>query len=108
MAIQGTLSTMSVPDLLQFLEAGRKTGILRFDRDKVSKHIYFQDGAIVGSFSNDPKEYLGQVLIHYGKIDETQLQLAMETQRQSGGRLGEILVSQNLITEAEVLEILRL
>jgi hypothetical protein len=35
----------------------------------------------VGSSTNDPREYLGQVLIHYGKIDEAQLQAAMETQR---------------------------
>ena len=108
MAIQGTLSTTSVPDLLQFLEAGRKTGVLRFDRDKISKDIHFQEGTIIGSFSNDPKEYLGQVLIHYGKIDEPQLQQAMEAQRKTGARLGEILVSKGLTTEAEVLEILRI
>jgi hypothetical protein len=98
---------MSVPDLLQFLETGRKTGILKIDRAKINKHIYFEDGLIVGCFSNDPKEYLGQLLIHYGKIDEPQLQTAMELQRKSGGRLGEILVSKGCMTEAEVLEILR-
>jgi len=99
---------MSVPDLLQFLETGRKTGILKIDRLKVSKHIYFEDGLIVGCFSNDPKEYLGQVLIHYGKIDESQLQAALDVQRKSGGRLGEILVSKGLMTEAEVFDILRI
>jgi Domain of unknown function (DUF4388) len=107
MAIHGTLTTMSVPDLLQFLETGRKTGNLKFGRSKVIKQIFFEDGVIVGSYSNDPKEYLGQVLIHYGKLDETRLQAAMEVQRVSGGRLGEILISQGLLTEAEVSEILR-
>jgi Domain of unknown function (DUF4388) len=107
MAIQGTLTTMSVPDLLQFLATGRKTGSLKLNRSKVSKQIFFESGLIVGSFSNDPKEYLGQLLIHYGKIDEQRLQLAMEAQRKSGGRLGEILVSKGLLSEAEVLEILR-
>jgi hypothetical protein len=87
MAIHGTLTTMSVPDLLQFLESGRKTGILKFARGKVIKQIYFEKGIIVGSHSNDPTEYLGQVLIHYGKLDEARLQVAMEVQRQSGGRL---------------------
>lgn len=108
MAIQGTLTTMSVPDLLQFLATGRKTGSLKFNRAKVSKEIFFEDGLIVGSFSNDPKEYLGQLLIHYGKIDEAHLQLAMEAQRKSGGRLGEILVSKGLVTVDEVHEILRI
>src|SRR6185503_2334791 len=81
MALQGSLSTMSVSDLLQFLAVSRKTGLLKFSHQKVLKGIYFENGIIVGSSTNDPKEYLGQVLIHYGKIDEAQLQAAMEIQR---------------------------
>jgi len=108
MGINGTLTTMSVPDLLQFLAAGRKTGTLKFGRGKVVKEIYFQNGLIVGANTNDPKEYLGQVLIHYGKLDEAQLQAAMELQRKSGGRLGEVLSSKGFLTQAEVLEILRI
>jgi hypothetical protein len=107
MGIHGTLTTMSVPDLLQFLATGRKTGTLKFARGKVIKQIYFDNGIIVGSQSNDPKEYLGQVLIHYGKLDEAQLQVAMEVQRQSGSKLGEILVAKGMLSEADLLEILR-
>lgn len=107
MGINGTLTTMSVPDLLQFLAAGRKTGTLKFGRGKVIKEIYFHNGLIVGANTNDPKEYLGQVLIHYGKLDEAQLQAAMEVQRKSGGKLGEIVSGQGFLTQAEVLEILR-
>ena len=81
MAINGSLTTMSVSDLLQFLATGRKTGLLRFSHAKVVKGIYFENGIIVGSSTNDPGEYFGQVLIHYGKINESQLQSAMEIQR---------------------------
>ena len=108
MGINGTLTTMSVPDLLQFLAAGRKTGTLKFGRGKLLKEIYFHNGLIVGANTNDPKEYLGQVLIHYGKLDEAQLQAAMELQRKSGGKLGEVLSSKGFLSEAEVLEILRI
>lgn len=108
MGINGTLTTMSVPDLLQFLAAGRKTGTLKFGRGKVVKEIYFHNGLIVGANTNDPKEYFGQVLIHYGKLDEAQLQAAMELQRKSGGKLGDVLSSKGFLTEAEVLEILRI
>src|SRR6267142_3673137 len=107
MAIHGTLTTMSVPDLLQFLASGRKTGTLKFGRAKITKEVYFENGIIVGSHSNDAKEFLGQVLIYYGKLDEALLQGAMEIQRQSGGKLGEILISSGLLTEEEVLDILR-
>jgi hypothetical protein len=107
MAIQGTLKTMSLTDLLQFLAAGRKSGTLKFDHGKITKQVYFKKGMIVGSKSNDPREYLGQVLLHYGKVDDNQLKAAREVQRTSGAKLGEVLVAQGFLTEAEVLEILK-
>lgn len=109
MGIIGNLTTMSVSDLLQFLAVGRKTGLLQFSHGKVAKGIYFEDGYIVGSTTNDPTEYLGQVLIHYGKINEAQLQGAMEIQRRDGGpRLGQILVKQGVLRDDEVVEILKI
>jgi len=107
MGIRGTLKTMSVSDLLQFLAAGRKTGTLKIGRGSIVKQIYLEDGLIVGSSSNDPREYLGQMLLHYGKIEETQLQNAMEIQRQSGGKLGVILASRGFVSQQDVAEVLR-
>jgi hypothetical protein len=107
MAIQGTLKTMNLVDLLQFLAAGRKSGTLKFDRGKITKQVYFKNGLIVGSKSNDPREYLGQVLLHYGKVDDAQLKVARELQRTSGAKLGEVLVEQGFLTEDEVLQILK-
>ena len=107
MGIRGTLNTMSVSDLLQFLAAGRKTGTLKIGRGSIIKQIYLEDGVIVGSNSNDPREYLGQVLLHYGKIDESQLQAAMEIQRQSGGKVGVILSSRGFVSQQDVAEVLR-
>lgn len=107
MAIKGTLKTMSLTDLLQFLAAGRKSGTLKFDHGKITKQVYFKNGMIVGSKSNDPREYLGQVLLHYGKVDDNQLKTAREVQRTSGAKLGEVLVQQGFLTEDEVLGILK-
>src|SRR6267143_1098020 len=125
MSLQGSLNTMSVSDLLQFLAVSRKTGLLQFSHQKVLKGIYFENGIIVGSSTNDPREYLGQVLIHYGKIDEAQLQAAMEIQRSEAGgrrsgnrdlrpeskqsrprRLGQILVADGILTQAQVSQLL--
>jgi hypothetical protein len=107
MAINGSLSTMSVSDLLQFLAIGKKTGLLKMSRAKVAKGIYFENGVIVGSSTNDPSEYLGQILLHYGQISEAQLQAAMEVQRNSAGdRLGQILIQQGVLSEDEVKKVL--
>src|SRR5260370_5534744 len=107
MGIHGTLNTMSVSDLLQFLAAGHKTGSLKFGRGDIIKQIYLEGGLIVGSFSNDPREYLGQVLLHYCKIQESQLQAAMEIQRRLRGKLGMILSSSAFVTQDDVAEVLR-
>src|SRR5690242_14634506 len=98
---------MSLTDLLQFLAAGRKSGTLKFDQGKITKQVYFKKGLIVGSKSNDPREYLGQVLLHYGKLDDSQLQQARESQRSSGAKLGEVLVQLGLLTESDVLDVLK-
>ena len=98
---------MSLTDLLQFLAAARKSGTLKFDQGKITKQIYFKNGKIVGSKSNDPREYLGQVLLHYGKVDEIQLKVAREMQRTTGAKLGEVLVEQGFLTEDDVLGILK-
>ena len=107
MSIHGTLKTMSVSDLLQFLEVGRKTGTLKIARGAIVKKIYLERGAIVGSKSNDPKELLGQVLLHYGKIGEDQLHSSLEIQREVGGKLGLILCERGFVTNNDVMEALR-
>jgi hypothetical protein len=108
MSIQGNLKTMSVSDLLQFLAAARKTGTLKVARGTIVKEIILENGVIVGSKSNDPKELIGQVLLHYGKIGEDQLQAAMEIHRQSGDRLGNILSTQGVVSAADVVYALRM
>ncbi len=98
---------MSVADLLQFLAGGRKTGTLKLGRGGIVKQIFLEEGWIVGSSSNDPRERLGQVLLHYGKIEEAHLQTAMEIQHQSGGKLGVILSSRGFVSQEDVIEVLR-
>jgi hypothetical protein len=98
---------MAVSDLLQFLAAGRKTGTLKFARAGIVKQIFLENGAIVGSASNDPKEAIGQVLLHYGKITEEQLREAMDTHRESGDRLGAVLSARGFVSQADIMYVLR-
>ena len=99
---------MAVSDLLQFLAAGRKLGTLKFARGGIVKQIFLENGAIVGSASNDPKEAIGQVLLHYGKITEDQLREAMETHRESGDRLGSVLSALGFVSQADIMYVLRM
>jgi len=105
--LTGNLATMSLPDLLQWAGRSRKTGTLILRDGLVSKRISFRDGDIVGSSSNDPRDYLGQVLLSEGVITEQQLKDAMDLQARSKRMLGRILVQWGTVTEAKVVAILR-
>ena len=106
--LTGSLKTMSLPDLLQWAGSGRKTGTLSLKSGPLHKKIYFQDGAIIGSSSNDTREYLGQFMLSEGIITEQQLKDAFDLQSQTKVMLGRILVKKGLVSEAKVGEILRL
>ncbi len=106
--LTGNLKTMSLADLLQWAGSGRKVGTLRLRSDTLEKKIYFQDGAIIGSSSNDPREYLGQFMLSEGIITEQQLKDAFDLQSKTKVMLGRILVKKGLMSEAKVVDLLRL
>ena len=63
---------------------GRKTGTLHLERRSVQKRIVFVDGIIYTSWSNDPRESLGQFLVRDGLITEEQLFKALLRQERKG------------------------
>jgi hypothetical protein len=99
MSLKGDLRTMPLPDVLQWVATGRKTGTLHVERRSVQKRILLRDGAIFSSWSNDPRESLGQFLIRLGLLSEEQLFRALLAQEEKGRLLGSILVSEGLLSE---------
>src|SRR5512132_2888729 len=108
MGVSGNLRTMLPGDLLQWLSLGQKTGTLVLSRAGVEKKIFFRKGRVISSASNDPREYLGQFLISHGFLTEPELKKAMEVQQQSGILIGKILVMIEVISEKDLLRLMRL
>jgi hypothetical protein len=108
MAVSGNLKTMYPGDLLQWLSLGQKSGTLVVSNKSVQKKIFFRQGRVISSASNDPREYLGQFLISHGFLTEAELMKAMEVQLQSGILLGKILVMIEVISEIDLLRLMRL
>jgi len=108
MGVSGNLKTMQPGDLLQWLSLGQKTGTLVVANKQVEKRIFFKAGRVISSASNDPRDYLGQFLISHGYISEAELMKAMEVQQQSGILLGKILVMIDVISEPDLLRLMRL
>jgi hypothetical protein len=108
MALSGNLKTMLPGDLLQWLSLGQKTGTLVISNKRVEKKIFFRNGRVISSASNDPREYLGQFLMSHGYLTEPELKKAMEVQQQSGILLGKILVMIDVINEPDLQRFMRL
>jgi hypothetical protein len=92
MSLRGELSTMPLPDLLQWLASAGKTGMLRVERKKLRRWIQFEDGRVVGCSSDDPPQRLGQFLLSRELITPEQLRQALTMQEGSGRHLGMTLV----------------
>jgi len=99
---------MTLADLLQWAGSGRKTGTLCLKGASFLKKIFFQNGTVIGSSSNEPREFLGQFLLSEGLITEQQLKDAFDLQASTKVMLGRILVKKGLLSETKVQEILRL
>jgi tetratricopeptide (TPR) repeat protein len=102
MSLSGRLDTMDLPEVLQWVTIGRKTGSLSFVRDKIKIYLFLQDGKIISSRSNDPTKQLGQFLLFQGKVTEPELKRAFEIHLQTRVMLGKILVQESLVSQEDV------
>lgn len=105
--IQGDFTVMPMADLVIWLANRRLRGTLTLRREDGEKRFDVDDGMVVRAASNDPREYFGQFLLHFGLLTEDQLQRAFETQRETSVLLGKILVMIGIVPEEQVIQGLR-
>jgi len=101
MGLYGNIDTMSVPELFGWVDAGRKSGTLEVERDKIIKRIMVREGRVVGCSSNEPATLMGQFLLSRGKITREVLSQAMRRHEQSETTLSETLVTMGAISQAD-------
>jgi tetratricopeptide (TPR) repeat protein len=108
MAIKGSLKEASLPDVIQLLFLGRRTGCLALaDRHNFGT-IYFDEGHIIFAAIVNRRDRLGDILLASGRITPDQLAAAIEQQRGDRDRkLGEILVEQGALAQAELEQYIR-
>ncbi|HET8834785.1 MAG TPA: DUF4388 domain-containing protein, partial [Gemmatimonadales bacterium] len=109
MAIKGSLKEASLPDVIQLLFLGRRTGCLALaDRHNFGT-IYFEEGHIVYAAIVNRRDRLGDILVRNGRLTPAQLQQAVE--RQEGDRehkLGEILMELGFVNRGDLERHIRL
>jgi hypothetical protein len=94
-------------DILDWIARRMKTGRLELKRKSTEKKLTFREGLLHASFSNDPRETIGQALVRERVIKEEQLFTALLRQEREGKRLGQILIGDGLLTEDALKRTLR-
>lgn len=106
MALSGTFKSMSPSDLLQMLSWGSKEGMLTCKRDAYHCHVFLQEGNVVGVTSSRYKDRLGALLLRLDYITNEQFDDIFGRQASNGRPIGEIFISENLVSENDLQKVL--
>ncbi len=103
MAIKGSLREASLPDVLQLLSLGQKSGCLALTDRSSFGYIYFERGDVCYASIVNRRDRLGDLLVKNGLVDAEVLAAAVESQgTRAARRLGEILVERGAISREQL------
>ena len=102
-SLSGRLSNYGLSDILVGFQKLGNTGILRIDTDSSTKKVYFKQGDVIFSASNQEDERLGEILLEIGKINIDQYNKSVEFMKKTGKRQGTVLVELGYLTPAELI-----
>ena len=109
MAIKGSLKEASLPDVIQLLFLGRRTGCLALaDRHNFGT-IYLDEGQIIFATIVNRRDRLGDLLIRKRADHRGAAEQAIEAQKDDREhKLGEILVGLEVLTRDELEDYMRI
>lgn len=104
MAIRGSLKEASLPDVLQLLAMGQKTGCLSVAHRSSFGSIYFDRGRICYAAIVNRRDRLGDILVANGLVEREVLDEVIRGQGdRPERRLGDLLVERGMV-DREVLD----
>lgn len=104
--LEGNLARFEVPDLLTFLNMGRRTGVLVLERQLQETKLFLADGKPVFATSNREDLRLGSMLVRLGKVTTAALDKILQ-QQGPGFRIGQVLLSHRVLTEDQLASFLK-
>ena len=105
--LEGDLSRFEVPDVLTFLNMGRRTGVLVMERPVQETKLFFRDGNPVFATSTKGDLRLGSMMVRLGKVAQDRMDRVLARQRVAGHRLGQVLLSEGVLKEDELASFLK-
>jgi tetratricopeptide (TPR) repeat protein len=109
MAIKGSLKEASLPDVLQLLALGKKSGCLAVADRQNFGYVYFDEGRICYASIVNRRDRIGDLLVKNGRISPEQLEQAIALQEQRrDSKLGELLVEISAVTRNDLEDYMRI
>lgn len=109
MAIKGSLKEASLPDVLQLLSLGKRTGCMAVADRQNFGYIFFDQGRISYASIVNRRDRLGDLLVKNGRLTAEQLEEAIRLQgERRDKKLGEILLGMGIIARDDLEEYMRL
>jgi hypothetical protein len=110
MALTGTLKDFGIADILQLIGQQQKTGVLYLKSKEQEVQVFFREGNIVRaeSVTRKKKDLIGNMLVRAELITEQQLESALETQKRTLKRLGDVLTSTGAISAQKLKQMMQL
>ncbi|HYD43428.1 MAG TPA: DUF4388 domain-containing protein, partial [Anaeromyxobacter sp.] len=110
MALKGTLKDFGIAEILQLIGQQMKSGFLHLESRDEEIHIALSEGSVVRAEAVGRKanERLGAMLVRAELITQPELEYALNVQRRSLRRLGDILVENDFVSREDLREITHL
>ncbi|HEY5649181.1 MAG TPA: DUF4388 domain-containing protein [Nitrospiria bacterium] len=105
MGFTGKIEDIPILDIIQYLNAGNKTGTLILTQKEEKAYVYFQGGNIVHALAPHLIN-IGDLLLNTKAITLKDLQnaLVLQNGEKKGTRIGQILVGMGVITSEQLRE----
>ncbi len=97
MAVYGSLRTMPLGDLLQWVKTTLRSGLLSVSRDGNEWELLLQEGSVTGYAGPETRDNLGHIVVTSGLLTEEDLRTAYQHQRENGGSLQRAMLERGLI-----------
>jgi len=105
--LEGNLTRFETPDLLTFLNMCRRTGVLVLERPDQETKLFLREGRPVFATSTQEDLRLGAIVVRMGKVLPERMDAAVRHHGGGGHRLGQILMAEKLLNEAELASCLK-
>ena len=105
--LEGEIAAFQIPDLLTFLNMGRRTCVLVLERQQQETKLFLREGNPVFATSTLEQLRLGSMLVRFGKTSAEALERMLAKRPPGGQRIGQVLLAERVLTEEELASLLK-